>query len=162
MAVRVVAVDGFGGAGKSTLAAALAAQLDGCPVVPTDDFASWEDPLGWWPRLLLEVLEPLAQGTPVRYQRRDWEAGVLGDWRQVPEHPFLVLEGVSSSRAAFEPYLAYRVWVDCAREERLRRGLERDGAGALPAWKRWMAAEEAWAVEERPCERADCRVAGAS
>jgi predicted kinase len=45
---RIVAVDGHGGAGKSSLAQLLSAEL-GAPVVHTDDFASWDNPLDWWP-----------------------------------------------------------------------------------------------------------------
>ena len=37
--VRLVAVDGYGGAGKSTFADRLAAALGGAAVVHTDDFA---------------------------------------------------------------------------------------------------------------------------
>src|SRR3954452_18237626 len=75
---RVVAVDGPGGAGKSTLAAALAHALGGAPVVPTDDFASWEVPVGGGPRLRDEVLRRLAAGEPVRYRAYDWSGRRLG------------------------------------------------------------------------------------
>ena len=61
MTTRIVAVDGPGGAGKSTLAERLAAALENAPVVHTDDFASWDNPLDWWPRLLKDVLEPLSR-----------------------------------------------------------------------------------------------------
>lgn len=50
MATRIVAIDGPGGAGKSSLAAYLAQELD-APVVHTDDFASWDNPIDWWPEL---------------------------------------------------------------------------------------------------------------
>ncbi len=43
----LVAVDGPGGAGKSTFAERLSLALGGAPVVPTDDFASADAPLGW-------------------------------------------------------------------------------------------------------------------
>jgi hypothetical protein len=51
MTTRVVAIDGHGGAGKSTLAKRLAKELGGAQIVETDDFASWDNPLNWWPRL---------------------------------------------------------------------------------------------------------------
>src|SRR5581483_11397082 len=59
MQSRVVAIDGPGGAGKSVLAAKVAAALN-AQVVCTDDFASWERPLEWWPRLIEQVLGPLS------------------------------------------------------------------------------------------------------
>src|SRR5262245_15075629 len=58
MDVRVVAVDGHGGAGKTTLAARLAVALGDAPAVHPDDFASWDHPLDWWPRLIEQVLQP--------------------------------------------------------------------------------------------------------
>ena len=81
--VRIVAIDGPGGSGKSTFAALLAAALGGAPVVPTDDFASWDHPLDWWPRMLDQVIEPLARGERGRYQRYDWPTSQLAEWIDV-------------------------------------------------------------------------------
>jgi uridine kinase len=44
--VKVVAVDGHGGAGKSTLALELS-ELLGAEIIHTDDFASPENPVYW-------------------------------------------------------------------------------------------------------------------
>ena len=156
---KVVAVDGPGGAGKSTLARALADRL-GASVLQTDDFASWDDPLGWWPRLLAEALEPLARGERARFRRTDWSGEGRELWREVEPAPVVILEGVSASRDAFRPYLTYAIWVDTPREERLRRGLDRDGPGARADWERWMAEEDVYVARERPDERADLVVAG--
>src|SRR6476469_3661267 len=60
--VRLVAVDGYGGAGKSTFATRLAAALGGAAVVHTDDFATGEPGVEWWPRLEREVIVPLSAG----------------------------------------------------------------------------------------------------
>jgi uridine kinase len=43
--VKIIAIDGRGGAGKSTLADKLAKELN-AEVLHIDDFASWEDNLG--------------------------------------------------------------------------------------------------------------------
>jgi hypothetical protein len=72
MRTSIIAVDGFGGAGKTTLATDLAAQL-GAQVVHTDDFASWEEPLAWWPRLRDQVLVPISMNQSGRFQRYDWD-----------------------------------------------------------------------------------------
>src|SRR4051794_38929102 len=70
--VKIVAIDGHGGSGKSTLAALLADEL-GAEVVKTDDFASWEQPVEWWPTLLARVLEPIAAGAmTLSYPRTKW------------------------------------------------------------------------------------------
>jgi len=160
MTTRVVAVDGPGGAGKSTLASRLSSALGDAPVIHTDDFASWDVPLEWWPRLRAQVLDPLSRDEPARWQRYDWETERLAEWHETAPAPFLILEGVSSSRAAFRPYLSYTIWVETPRDERLRRGLERDGSAALPLWQTWMADEDAYIAHEQPLAHADIIVAG--
>jgi uridine kinase len=157
---KFVAIDGFGGAGKTTLAVSLSAKLGGVPITHTDDFASWEEPLEWWPRMLAEVLVPLAARRRARYRRHDWERRCLGDWREIEPSECVIVEGVSSSREAFRPYLTVAVWVEAPREERLRRGLERDGHDALPQWEQWMAREDEYAAHERPQEHAHVVVSG--
>ena len=157
---RVLAIDGPGGAGKSTLAGSVAEGMGGVPIIPTDDFASWEHPLDWWERLVNQVLRPLSEERPVRYQRFDWDRRALAEWREVPASPHLILEGVSASRNAFRPYLAATVWVETGRAERLRRGLARDGTSALGLWEEWMASEDEYVARERPHERADLVISG--
>src|SRR4051812_1239890 len=59
---RIVAVDGRGGAGKSTLVRRLAAHVPSSAVVHTDDIA-WHQAYFDWAGLLAEhVLEPLRRG----------------------------------------------------------------------------------------------------
>jgi predicted AAA+ superfamily ATPase len=65
---RIIAIDGPGGAGKTTLAARLAKELRATAVIHTDDFASWENPIEWWPALIEQALKPLAAGAAARYQ----------------------------------------------------------------------------------------------
>ncbi len=162
MATRVVAIDGGGGAGKSTLAARLAPLLGPAPIVHTDDFASDDIPLDWWPRLLEQVLIPLRAGRPPRYQRHDWDERRMAEWVELPAVPeVLALEGVSAMRLAFEHYLAYRIWVETPPADRLRRGLERDGADREAQWHGWMAGQDAYREREDPVSRADLIIDGA-
>lgn len=160
MPVVVAAIDGIGGAGKSTLAARIAHLLERVSVIHTDDFASWEDPVGWWPRLLSQVLRPLADGRPARYQRYDWERQALAEWHEVPVTDYLLIEGVGSSRREFRPYLAVSVWVATGREECLQRGLARDGAQARDLWVAWQAAEDDYIADHEPERAADLIVSG--
>lgn len=160
MSTKVIAVDGLGGAGKSTFAARLAEELVGAKVLQTDDFASWDNPLDWWPRLVQEVLEPLSRNDPARYRRTDWGDPDHQEWGEVTPAEFLILEGVSASREAFRPFLTYSIWIETSRELRLARGLERDGEQARAQWDEWMAEEDDYVRREAPRERADLVLRG--
>ncbi|WP_433203919.1 uridine kinase family protein [Nocardia sp. CA-107356] len=156
---RLVAVDGPAGAGKSTLAASLAVMCD-AQVVHTDDFAPANNELPWWPRLVRQVLEPIARGRCGRYQRYDWDEHALAEWHDVVPGGVLVLEGVSSARAAVRDQLSLAIWIDTPRAVCLARGLERDGRHTLPLWEAWMAAEEAHFAADRTRDHADLIVPG--
>ncbi len=132
MQTRIVAIDGCGRAGKSTLATKLANILDNCPVIHTDDFASWDHPLDWYPRVIEQVLEPLRHNHVAHFQKFDWQANQLGQWETVNPCSVVILEGVSSSRSEFRPYLSFAIYIETDRDLRLKRGLERDGEAALP------------------------------
>ena len=94
------------------MAAAVMAELRSRDVsvalVRTDEFATWEDPVSWWPRLVDGVLDPVREGRPGRYRRMDWTSGLprLGEFVTVEMPDVLVLEGVS-----FGPSLSYLCWV---------------------------------------------------
>lgn len=157
---KIVAVDGCGGAGKSTYADALCTAWPGSTVIHTDDFASWDCPLDWWPRLVSEVLVPLSRGNSARFQKFDWVARQLSEWQTVATSR-LILEGVSSSRREFRPFLAYSIWIDTPRELRLRRGLDRDGEAMLLQWEEWMAAEDGYMADHQPLQNANLILSGA-
>jgi len=160
MITRIVAVDGPGGAGKSTLALELSEVLGSARIVRTDDFASWDNPLNWWPLLIEQVLKPLSLNQAARYRRYDWTRGALAEWHEVMPGGYVIVEGVSASREAFRPYLTYSIWVETPREERLRRGLKRDGQNMRRQWEQWMADEDAYVEREHPEQAADAVISG--
>jgi len=160
MATRIVAIDGLGGAGKSTFAEHLSIALGGVEIIHTDDFASWENPIDWWPQLIEKVLEPLSRNEMVRFQRSEWQAGSDPEWVEFRPDNFLIVEGVTAAREAFAPYLTYAIWVEAPEELRLRRGLERDGQAAGKQWELWMAEEANYRSRERPDKRADLVIRG--
>ena len=160
ISTSIIAIDGPGGAGKSTLAKLLSGRLGGAPVLHTDDFASWDNPLNWWPRLVADVLEPLARNETARYRRTDWGSKDHEEWGEVAPSEFLILEGVGASREAFRPFLTYSIWVDVPPPLRLKRGLERDGQEARGQWEKWMSEEDVYIERERPHEWADLVLPG--
>ncbi|HEX4812071.1 MAG TPA: hypothetical protein VFV66_04905 [Nonomuraea sp.] len=154
--VRLVAVDGPAGSGKTTYAGRLAGVL-GCQVVHSDDFpVPWEEgPGGWFALLEEQVLEPLRQGKPGGFRRYDWVRGAYAGHVAVPVAPVLVVEGVGTARASAARLVAFTVWVEADEAVRLARVLERDGPELAPRWREWFAAERAWFAEDRTEERAD-------
>lgn len=157
--IRLVGVDGPSGSGKSTFGRALAASA-GAPVIEADDFVSWGDFSGWWPRFEEEVLDPLLNGRGAWYRVRDWARDEFGSsLRQEPKlvrwAPLVIIEGVTTTRRAVSDRLAYRVWVDAPREQRLRRGLTRDGEDHRDLWLRWQDAEDRFFSQDGTRIRAD-------
>jgi hypothetical protein len=141
--VRVIAVDGGAGAGKSTLAATLAEALPMAAVFHLDELLDgWNGQFSYRDRLRAQVLAPLAENRPARYQRYDWLAGRFTDWVSIPVPRILIVEGVSAIWGC-EGALALGVFLNVGRMERLRRWIERDGP-AEPEWLRWLDAEEAF------------------
>lgn len=92
--LRLLGVDGPSGSGKSTLAARLAARSGGS-LIQIDDFVSWPDFAGWWPRFERQVLLPLLSGSEATYLVRDWandEFGTsLDGWKTVAWAPLVIL-----------------------------------------------------------------------
>ncbi|MBC7291635.1 MAG: uridine kinase [Actinotalea sp.] len=184
--VRLVCIDGPAGSGKTTLAGRLAAALrDAAPpaaggsspgdrsehrpepgaagvvVVHLDDlYEGWAGLDGVWERLTAQVLDPLADGRPGRYQRYDWVAGRFDDWVDVPVPEVLVVEGCGSAPRAADGRTVLRVWVEAPAASRLRRGLERDGEAMRTQWVRWMDLEAAHFRREDTRRRADALVDG--
>jgi uridine kinase len=157
--IRLVGVDGPSGSGKSTFARALA-ELAGVPVIEVDDFVSWSDFAGWWPRLEQEVLEPLLSGRDACYRVRDWERDEFGtslkkERKTVRWAPLVIVEGVTTTRRAVADRLTYRVWVEAPRHQRLMRGLARDGEDHRDLWLRWQDEEDRFFTADQTRNRAD-------
>ncbi|TWE04987.1 uridine kinase [Neobacillus bataviensis] len=165
----LIAIDGCGGSGKSTLAKCISDKWPGVTIVHMDDFyfpseqiiqrPPLQKPIGAdvdWLRVLKQVIEPISQDRTARYQRYDWDSDKLAEWHDVPIGNIVIIEGVYSSRYELADYYDFTIWVDCPRETRLARGLERDGESALDIWENnWMIAEDLYVKEHRPQGRAD-------
>lgn len=157
--VRLVAIDGPSGAGKTRLARRLGERLS-APVVHTDDLLDgWDDQFTFWPRLEERVLAPLRQGRTAEYVRYDWvRGGFAGPPVRVEPADVVLLDGVSSARRAIRPELTAAVFVTAPPELRLARAMVRDGRHdvAYRAYlERWRTAEDRHFAEEATAAYAD-------
>ncbi|WP_436892157.1 uridine kinase family protein [Nocardiopsis dassonvillei] len=167
--VRVVAVEGRSGSGKSTVAerlrAALARRGTAAAVLPMEDlYPGWHG-LARAPELLVEwVLEPLRAGGTARWRRYDWERGVFSGEEAALPGPVaaggvLVVEGCGSGARIVRPHLDLSVWVDAPDAVRARRLDSRADAGLYAPYRRvWADQEAEFYAAERPREHADVLV----
>ena len=157
----LVAIDGAGGAGKTTLATRIADEMYGSYVVCLDDFARPSVP-GWdQDRFRRQVLNPLLAGRDACYQRWDWQTDSGAEWYRVPAGSIVIIEGVSSTRSELGECWDLTVWVETPRTMRLERGIRRDGAAMRSQWTDvWMPEEDAYIAAQQPAERADLIVNG--
>lgn len=154
----VVTFDGPAGSGKSSLARLVADRLD-APVVHLDDLLPGWDGLAAAPALLTtQVLVPLARGEQAGFRRFDWHAGEFAELVPVTATDFLVVEGVASSVGVARAYADVRVWLEAAHDERMRRGLARDGDGFAGHWEAWARQEAAIFDADRTREHAHLRL----
>ncbi|MGW5863619.1 uridine kinase family protein [Streptomyces sp. NPDC055239] len=147
--VRLVAVDGHAGSGKSTFADRLAEALGGAPVLRLDDIASHDELFGWTDRMRQQVVLPLSRGETARYETYDWNTRRFGpETRTLPPAPVVLVEGVGAGRRALRPFLARLLWMELSREEAWGRGRQRDGTVQSDFWDGWEPAERRHFAED--------------
>lgn len=164
---KFIAIDGHGGSGKSTLADLLSKKLN-AEIIHTDDFASWDNPLNWWPLAIQCVFEPIAKGAKtLNYPRSKW-------WKNHYPKPvvnqpitdIMILEGVSSLRKEFRDYISLGIYVDAPTDLCLKRGVEKDTGTnktkeeLTQIWQKWLVSEDKYLERDQPQSYADIVIDG--
>ena len=164
----IVAISGFGGAGKSTLAKALA-DRDGCTRLRGDDFLdpyrSHHRSTDWdgveRTRMRDEVLEPFRNGDPVHFRRFDWHAGALAPPEELPATDVLIVDAIGILHPELDGCFDLSIWVDVDLETAGERGRERDrlnGHDHEELWTDvWLPNDRDFAERFDPVGRADAR-----
>jgi uridine kinase len=166
--VLVLAIDGHGAAGKSTIAEVVA-EATGAAVVHTDDFfrapprpLPARQPLeGYydWRRLRAQALEPLRARRGAVFRRFDWARGSGLDGTVTVEPSDLILvDGVFSAAPELSDLVDRSVFVDTPEQERLRRLHRRVTPEEWDA--EWLVAERAYFELTRPPGSFDLIVPG--
>ncbi len=183
--VAIVAIDGYGASGKSTIADHLCAAT-GASLVRTDDFflpterqpragaggkagGAGEPALGEASRPLVsfydltrlraEALELLSAGHEAVFNAFDWDTGAIsGRLTRVEPADLVLVEGVCSSAPELSDLVDRAIFVDTPEPDRLRR---LEGRIAPQDWDwDWLAAEKHYFSATRPMTSFDLVIRG--
>lgn len=160
----LIAIEGFGGSGKTTLAEQLKNTLVSAYVVNIDDFIvkekltepSWDKGAFDRVRLEREVLMPATTNQPIQYEELIWETNMLSEPKKVPSVEYLIVEGISSYHPDIAHYYDYKIWVDTPIEIAKERGHARDGSNEnAQHWDLWAENDLAYKQKHHPEQQAD-------
>ncbi|WP_332761161.1 chorismate-binding protein [Pseudarthrobacter sp.] len=158
----IIAIDGRSGAGKTTLAIELAAQLRNHHKVALfhleDIYPGWNGLTAGIERYVSTVLTPLSRAEPATWTSWDWERHYDGDTRVTLPAEIVIIEGVGAAAADARPLLSAVIWADSPDDVRRKRALDRDGGTYEPFWDQWAEQEEAWLAADDVPHQADIRV----
>jgi uridine kinase len=150
MTTKIVAIDGGGGAGKSTLASRLSVALGGIYIIHIDDFIDGPNPnIDWWMRAYDQVVIPLSRNQAAHYQRYNWDVKALAEWLDAGPGGIIILEGVTSLRTEFRPYIAYGIWIETPPDTRMARGIAR-GNEDEAQWHKYLQSDRLYFDRDRP------------
>jgi len=126
-AVRLLGIDGFSGAGKTSLADDLRRADPTITVLSIETFYLGWDGLAAGPRRAHEQLvEPLRSGEVPVVEPWDWRHDRLASPRRRPVGGLVVVEGCGAGALPLRAALSLLVWVDAGPAERERRLRARD------------------------------------
>jgi uridine kinase len=167
----LVALDGRSAAGKSTLAAAVAARVGG-HVIDGDDFYSggtaetWDEMsaaekashcIDW--RRQRPVLEKLSRGEPASWRPYDWETddgSLSGPPVTCDPAPVIILDGAYSARPELADLFHLRVLLEAPTDLRKKRLVQREGEDYRVDWnRRWDDAEQWYFAQVMPPDSFD-------
>lgn len=164
----IIAVDGRGGSGKTTLTKALTATVPDSQTLHLDDLI-WNEPLYQWDQQLVDALRELRETGSLDLVPDKWRGhGREGSIRIPAGASLVVVEGTGAGLSAVNGLIDAHVWVQTGDDVAERRGISRDIAEGVNGsaeesvrfWHWWMAEERLFFAKDRPWERADVIVSG--
>lgn len=160
----LIAVDGFGGSGKTTLAQKIKSYFENVTIIQIDDFYSHQLKRADRERILQQIIKPLKKNILARYQVYDWEKKKLAHWIEVSPGGVVIIEGVSAMHPDFGRY-DVTIWVDYPQEQAAQRGILRDinehKVDTTEQWRNdWMPQEKEYVDEHVPHKKVDFIIDG--
>lgn len=163
----VVAITGFGGAGKSTLTKTLVEAIPGSVRLRGDDFLdpkrSHRRSQDWdgveRDRMRGEVIEPFRRGDEAVYRPYDWDIGELGQPTTLPDATILLVDSIGLLHPDLDGCFDMTVWVDVDLTTAGVQGRARDrraGSDHDQLWDEvWIPNDRDFAAAYDPAGRAD-------
>ena len=145
-------IDGRCTSGKSTLAKAVAEELDAV-LIHMDNFflrpeqrtpERYAEPGGNvdYERFIEEVLTPLKKGEAFDYRPFDCRTMSLSEPVHVPSHTIVVIEGSYSMRPELREFYDLKVFLDVSSEEQMERVKKRNPDKVEAFRTKWIPYEE--------------------
>jgi hypothetical protein len=157
---KVVAIDGRGGAGKTTLAERLRAAVPLSVVLHSDDLA-WHHSFFGWDELMAGILLSIRRGEAVSFTPPAWRRLGRDGSIYIPSGlQFIWVEGTGTSRRSLSALLDATIWVQADASVAGLRLVSRDGADEEVLRQDWHKEEIRFLLEDQPWYRADLIVAG--
>lgn len=153
----VVLLDGGSGAGKTTLARDLVAELSArlgrlVQLVSLDDaYPGWYGLAQASDWVWQTILRPDAPGHPTW----DWVAGRPAGWVSLDGAAPIIVEGCGALTSRSAALASTTLWYERDAATRHRLAMDRDGDGYRPWWDAWAAQEAAHWTRNQPRSLAD-------
>lgn len=160
----LIAIEGFGGSGKTTFAELLSQALGDAYVIAIDDFIvkekvtekSWDKGAFDRKRLEQQVLIPATNGEPISYEKLLWAENKLSKPKKLPTVDYLLVEGISAYHPDIAHYYDYKIWIDTPIEIAKKRGHARDGSNENAVhWDLWAENDLRYQQKYHPEQAAD-------
>lgn len=160
----MIAIEGFGGAGKSTFARKLKDHLTSAYIIQTDyfiirdklDIVSPDMESYDLRRLENQVLLPASIGRAITLEAWDWASNQLLPPTQVPSVDYLIVEGITAYHPSIAKYYDYKIWIDTPIEVANQRGKQNDaGTETEHYWDLWSENDLSYKQKYQPEKVAD-------
>jgi uridine kinase len=163
--VRIVAIDGPAGSGKTTLASRIASTWadENVVTIHMDDlYDGWENALSerLTRTLVQSIALPASMGKSFSYRKYDWIQKRFEKTIECEVPDLLILEGVGSGQKGVRQYLDQLIWTETDSETGLQRVLRRDGDYLETEMRVWQMRESEHFQRDNTRDCATIRIDG--